>query len=174
MAALRDNQGKPQLSFVWRMPKALEALARVFEQGAIKYARDNWLKGGKPDEEYIDSASRHMLKLANGEVYDDETGCMHAAHVMWNMGALIQLNDRATFDQFFDQAAFVGKYSKPVIPAATDDGPYHLKYIPPNSKAPERYVYTDIHGKQWTDADVAKAADNAVQAGARAKNVVDL
>jgi len=112
MAALRHNQGKAPLHYVRTMPKALYALARVFEQGAIKYAPGNWQKGGKPDAEYLDSADRHLTALVNGEWFDQDTGCSHAAHVMWNMGALIQMNypDEADRDPFFDQAGFEARY----------------------------------------------------------------
>lgn len=126
MAALRDNAGKPQLSFVLGFRKALGALARVFEQGAIKYERDNWRKGGKPDQEYLDSAMRHLAALGSGELYDPDTGCLHAAHVMWNMGALLELNTLSDYDAgnglgrpaypdldpSFDQAAFEAKYRR--------------------------------------------------------------
>jgi hypothetical protein len=78
---------------------------------------------------------------------------------MWNMGALIELNHKGgDLDPGFDQAAFEERYSevsKPVIPAG-----------PP--------TYTDSKGTVWTDGLIDAAANKAVQAGARAKNVVDL
>lgn len=111
--ALRDNAGKPELSYLLDLPRALEALVLVFEQGAIKYERGNWKKGGKPDTEYVNSALRHLFALAQSD-FDSDTGCMHAAHVMWNMAALIELNRtyRPIFDDDFNQAAFLEKYAK--------------------------------------------------------------
>jgi hypothetical protein len=38
VGALRFNTGKAPISYIFELPKAVEALARVFEQGAIKYA----------------------------------------------------------------------------------------------------------------------------------------
>lgn len=114
MPALRYNLGKPELSYLLSIPKAAQALAKVFSQGAIKYERDNWQRGGKPDEEYLDSALRHLF-ASQDEDYDAETGCLHLAHAVWNLAALIELNTEgvSTFDQYFDQAAFEEKYRKP-------------------------------------------------------------
>jgi hypothetical protein len=111
--ALRDNAGKPELSYILDLRHALEALAAVFSQGAIKYERGNWKKGGKPDEEYLDSALRHIFK-ARTEDYDEETGCLHAAHAVWNLMALIELNYTRlrALDPDFDQAAFLARYAK--------------------------------------------------------------
>lgn len=113
MTALRYNEGKPELSYLLSMPRMLEALAKVFSQGAIKYERDNWQKGGKPDTEYTDSLLRHLLAMEKGELYDSDTGCLHAAHAIWNLGALIELNyaPLLPFDPQFDQQAFIDKYT---------------------------------------------------------------
>ena len=112
--ALRDNAGKPELAYVLDLRHALEALAAVFSQGAVKYLPRNWMKGGKEDDEYLGAALRHLLKYRNGEDYDQETGCLHMAHVMWNVSALIELNLRHhdVLDPEFDQAAFLARYGK--------------------------------------------------------------
>jgi len=96
--AARYNSGKPELSYLLDFPKAVVSLARVCEYGANKYARDNWKKGGKPDAEYVDAALRHLLKYWNGERVDKESGCLHVAHAVWNMMALIELNDEENED----------------------------------------------------------------------------
>jgi hypothetical protein len=122
MAAARDNAGKPELSYLLDLPRSLTALVKVFEQGARKYSRGNWLKGGKPDQEYLDSALRHLLALQTN-VYDADTGCMHAAHVVWNLLALIELNYPGWWpplDPDFDQAAFEAKYLKSIERSAGD------------------------------------------------------
>lgn len=115
--ALRYNAGKPELSYLLSIPKAVHALAEVFSQGAIKYERDNWQQGGKPDEEYLDSCLRHLY-ASQLEDHDADTGCLHLAHAIWNLAALIELNTVAvpTFDPDFDQAAFVAKYTRQVAP----------------------------------------------------------
>ena len=104
-AALRDNSGKAPLSFVLQFPTAISAFARVKELGAIKYERDNWKKGGKPDWEYLDAALRHIVAFMSGETFAEDTGCTHLAHAMWNIMALQDLNypgvvyDKELFDQ---------------------------------------------------------------------------
>jgi hypothetical protein len=117
VSALRYNEGKPELSYILSMPRMLEALAKVFSQGAIKYERDNWQRGGKPDTEYKDSLLRHLLAMEKGEMYDHDTGCLHAAHAIWNLGALIELNYGGVpaLDPGFDQQAFIDKYDRPAI-----------------------------------------------------------
>ena len=79
----RDNQGKPQLSFILDAPVAMKGLARVFEMGAEKYERDNWKKGLNKDE-VIDSLVRHLLSYKNGELVDEESQLSHTHHVHWN------------------------------------------------------------------------------------------
>lgn len=112
--ALRFNEGKPELSYLLSFGVGLEDLAAVMSQGAIKYERDNWLKGGKPVEEYLDSAMRHLVAFRTGAVYDPETGCKHLAHVAWNMLAALRLtSDLAgvpSIDPTFDQEAFRGRH----------------------------------------------------------------
>jgi len=97
--AKRLNSGKPMLSFMLQFPTAIEAHARVKEMGAIKYDRNNWVKGGKPWYEYIDACMRHLVefvkwKMGNPEAdyYAFDTGCSHLGHAMWNIMALQDLN----------------------------------------------------------------------------------
>lgn len=92
MTAARDNPGKPQLSFILQFPTAIAALARVKELGAIKYERDNWKKGGKPDWEYLDACLRHIMAFMEGEIFAQDTGCTHLSHALWNIMALQDLN----------------------------------------------------------------------------------
>lgn len=90
--ASRANAGKVMLSFVLQFPTAIKAFARVMEIGAVKYLRDNWKKGGKPDWEYLDACLRHLTDFENGETFAADTGCLHLAHAMWNIMAIIELN----------------------------------------------------------------------------------
>ena len=112
-AALRHNSGKPELHYLFTFGRGVEALARVFEQGGVKYEPYNYLKGGKPDVEYLDSALRHIGRLVEGERFDVDTGCHHAAMAAWNMLALIHLNhtDSPSVDPEFDQAEFVARWA---------------------------------------------------------------
>jgi len=112
--ALRHNTGKPKLGELLFFDNALVALVAVMEQGAVKYARHNWMKGGKPDDEYIDSAMRHMLHHQLGETHDDDTGCLHLAHAAWNLLACLTLNyaTEPSIDPDFDQEAFEKRWAK--------------------------------------------------------------
>ena len=69
----------------------------------MKYADGNWRKGGKPDREYLDSMMRHLTLWIHGEVYDDDSGCSHLGHAIWNLMALHELNhpDEIIDDQVF-------------------------------------------------------------------------
>lgn len=88
----RFNTGKPELSYMLDFPTAVRNLARVCSQGAKKYSRDNWKKGGKPDTEYLDSALRHIFAFKAGELFDADCGTQHLAHAVWNLLALQELN----------------------------------------------------------------------------------
>lgn len=95
--AARFNEGKPKLGYFLRsFPKALEAVARVKEFGANKYEDNNWRLGNKPDDEYIDSGTRHLVAFLNGETYDTDSGCHHVGHAIWNLCALLELNYQET------------------------------------------------------------------------------
>jgi hypothetical protein len=91
--ALRFNSDKPMMSYFMRsFPKMAEAVARVKEMGAIKYNDGNWRLGNKPDDEYWNSMFRHLDYIFGGEFYDSDTGCLHIAHAVWNLCALLELN----------------------------------------------------------------------------------
>ena len=103
--AARFNTGKPMLSYFRRsFSWALEAVARVKEFGANKYDDDNWRHGGKPDAEYLDSMDRHLNAFLNGEDYDEDSGCHHIGHAIWNLCALMELNYKDT--AVINQGAF--------------------------------------------------------------------
>jgi len=91
--AMRFNGGKPKLSYFMRSFRWMTAaVARVKEFGANKYMEDNWRSGNKPDEEYLDSCFRHLDYFFSGEFYDQDSGCSHMAHAVWNLSALCELN----------------------------------------------------------------------------------
>ena len=97
--AKRDNKGKPEMHYWDLFPKVAEAFSRVMEYGGSKYEYLNFAKGCKPDQEYLDSARRHHLahckKYISGDqtdMYDTESGCLHLAHELFNLFALIEYN----------------------------------------------------------------------------------
>lgn len=90
--ASRDNAGKPEMSYLLDLHKSLTEVVRVMEYGAGKYAPRNWLKGGKPDAEYLSAALRHIFRHSAESDTDPESGCLHLAHAAWNLLALLELN----------------------------------------------------------------------------------
>jgi len=97
--AERFNKGKPELWYWLLFPHTAEGVARVLEFGATKYKELNWTKGGKPDKEYLSAAMRHVMKHMRSmisrnpeDMYDEESGCLHLSHAVWNLCALIDLN----------------------------------------------------------------------------------
>lgn len=96
--ALRFNSGKPHVSYILHFPCSIESIARIMEYGAKKYGDMNWAKGGKPDTEYLDSCMRHILKFVEGEPIDEESGCHHIGHAIWNLLALMDLNLQEPFE----------------------------------------------------------------------------
>jgi hypothetical protein len=63
---------------------AIQRLARVYENGAIKYGDNNW-RLGQPCSRYLDSALRHLMKAASG--WKDED---HFGQAMWNIAAIME------------------------------------------------------------------------------------
>jgi len=90
--ASRDNTGKAEWDYIFDFPTAMEALCRVMEVGSVKYERDDWKQGGRPDHEYISAMGRHISAFKQGDMFDPDTGCLHLAHALWNIIALIELN----------------------------------------------------------------------------------
>lgn len=98
---LRDNQGKPQFSylpnsFLMALPPSVSrsfvtAVTRVLEFGAIKYSPDNWRKSGSW-RKATDSALRHLIWALEGEIIDPESGLTHMAHLGCNLAFLIEFD----------------------------------------------------------------------------------
>ncbi len=90
MNAKRYNAGKPELSLIPHDAEAEEA--RVWMEGAKKYGRNNWKKlwGEDTVHTVLDSLLRHVNAIKQGEVYDEESRCQHAAHIRCNAAMLIR------------------------------------------------------------------------------------
>jgi hypothetical protein len=77
----RNNAGKPQLSYNLLGAAVQVGEAAVWQFGAEKYARGNWLKG----REYTDCANsllRHLTDFLSGVDNDIETGLPHVDHIV--------------------------------------------------------------------------------------------
>ena len=75
------HKTKPPLSFNMLGKEVVEGEAKVWEFGANKYARANWLKGMSWTG-CADSLLRHVTALLNGEDLDPETGLPHVDHIV--------------------------------------------------------------------------------------------
>lgn len=84
---LRYNEGKPRYDLL--PAHAINELVKVLTAGAKKYADRNWEQGMKWSN-VIASLKRHLAKFEMGEDYDEETGMLHCAQIMWNAMALTE------------------------------------------------------------------------------------
>lgn len=75
--ATKQTEGKVDLTMIPVAP--LFEVARVYNRGAYKYARDNWRKG-LPFSECYASFLRHSMSFWSGETFDPEDGLHHMAH----------------------------------------------------------------------------------------------
>lgn len=88
MGGMKDDVGKPPMSWLAMMWPALGDVARVTKFGASKYEPDNWMEGIEPRLLY-DAMFRHAYRAAAGEREDHESEEDHLAHVAWNALILI-------------------------------------------------------------------------------------
>lgn len=70
----------------------LEEIAKVYTAGARKYGENNWKKLPDGYNRYKGAMLRHLVEVEKGNVYDEETGCMHAAQCAWNAIAMLHFN----------------------------------------------------------------------------------
>ena len=82
---VKYDSGKLRMELI--PPEAIEALAEVITYGANKYSDDNWKKVSK--DRYIGALMRHLNAYRKGELYDDESGLTHMAHILTNAAFLV-------------------------------------------------------------------------------------
>jgi hypothetical protein len=82
----RYNEGKLRYDLI--PVEALEDLAKLYTEGAKKYADRNWEKGMAFSKMYA-SLLRHLFKFWMGEDIDKETGVNHMTAVAWNAMAIV-------------------------------------------------------------------------------------
>ena len=89
------DAGKNRLGLVLQgFANALEEVGRVGTFGANKYTDNGWMSVPNGHARYTDAAYRHLLKEAQGELLDLESGLQHAAHAAWNALARLELKLR--------------------------------------------------------------------------------
>lgn len=72
---------------------ALEALARILTDGAVKYGARNWEKGMAWSRPYA-ALLRHLLAWWGGQDTDPESGHPHLWHVLTNAAFLVAYEQR--------------------------------------------------------------------------------
>lgn len=82
---------KVPLSLIPSSP--LAHLAMVMQLGAKKYGAYNWREKDVKLTIYLDAAERHLRAILDGESLDQESGQLHAAHVMACMAIVIDAFD---------------------------------------------------------------------------------
>ena len=92
-AKLDDSKPLPWL-MLSGFANALSAVADVTTKGAIKYTPNGWMQVPNGEQRYMEAFARHMLKLGAGETHDADTGCLHAAQMIWNLLAALELELR--------------------------------------------------------------------------------
>lgn len=96
-AGKKFDSGKAPVgqAFLGYFRKAVEAVARISEYGANKYAvaysEQNWRKVDNAKGRYLDALVRHTAAHAAGELLDPDSGHPHMAHAAWNALALLEL-----------------------------------------------------------------------------------
>lgn len=81
---------------------ALDALARLYGKGAVKYAEHNWRLGYDWSKSYA-AAQRHMNAFWSGEDIDPETGIPHVICAAFHMFALsTYMIEHPEFDDRFE------------------------------------------------------------------------
>lgn len=86
----KETTGKPNWA-VFPFSEA-EEVVKVFEYGAIKYGAPFTYRKGIPPAELWSAIMRHLIEIQNGHDIDDESGCLHIAHIAAN--ALMSLSQK--------------------------------------------------------------------------------
>jgi hypothetical protein len=99
------DEGKPRYELI--PAEALEALAALYADGALKYGDRNWEKGMSMSR-LFGALMRHGWKWMRGETYDSDpkTGAIHhhMIQVAWNAFAIYTL-DKRNLKQYDDRPA---------------------------------------------------------------------
>ena len=91
---VKYDEGKPNLSLVFGgFNKALLDVGYIGTFGARKYTPNGWKDVDNLYERYSSALLRHMFAAMSPrvkDIYDNETGRLHLAHVAWNALALTE------------------------------------------------------------------------------------
>ena len=94
LPGMKYDEGKPNLSLVFGgFNKALLDVGYIGTFGARKYTPNGWKDVESLYERYSSALLRHMFAAMSPrvkDIYDNETGRLHLAHVAWNALALTE------------------------------------------------------------------------------------
>ena len=94
LPGMKYDEGKPNLSLVFGgFNKALLDVGYIGTFGARKYTPNGWKDVENLYERYSSALLRHMFAAMSSrvkDIYDNETGRLHLAHVAWNALALTE------------------------------------------------------------------------------------
>lgn len=126
------DAGKNRLGLVLgSFSNALWAVGEVGTYGATKYCDHGWEQVPDGVSRYTDALMRHMLKELGGEMCDQDTEMLHAAHTAWNALARLELMVREKKQKFVIPT-----------PTATISIPDKIKV-----EVPERYLINNMEAK---------------------------
>lgn len=95
-AGAKADAGKVRPALVLgEFARALLEVSEVGTLGAKKYTDRGWVQVLDGVHRYDDAMLRHWLKEKSGELLDQDTRRLHAAHVAWNALARLDLMIRA-------------------------------------------------------------------------------
>lgn len=72
----------------------IEDIVRVYHAGAKKYGANKWQGLENGYQRYKAALLRHLLEAENGNMVDEDTGCLHLAQVAWNAIAMLHLSKK--------------------------------------------------------------------------------
>jgi len=90
-AGWKRDKDVDHLAFDLISPYGMEALAKVYKEGADKFGATNWIENPQPVGVVLNHALAHMNKFMMGDRSED-----HLAKVAWGMFALIHYRDSKT------------------------------------------------------------------------------
>lgn len=81
---IKYDNNKPRLGeMVCDFKLPLLELCKVWEFGADKYSKSNWKLLDNGVDRYTNAMLRHLV-AEDSDLYDDESGYLHAAHIAFN------------------------------------------------------------------------------------------
>lgn len=111
---VKYDSDKPDLSLVFGgFSKALKDVGYVGTFGAHKYSPNGWKTVPNLQKRYMSALLRHTLEILDNNIFDNETGRHHLAHVAWNALALLEdlFNSEINYHNYNRAALIKSKFT---------------------------------------------------------------